>query len=241
MKEFKKKVIDLLEIVDKEESTNIKLVAEHLFDCFIQNGLVHIFATGHSHMFAEEMFYRAGGLVPVNPIFFPALMQHEGAIRSTKLERLSGLAKEIFDSVEKDKNDPFLIVSNSGINNVPVEMAMLAKEQGHLVIAVTSKNASLASTPRTISQKRLCEIADIVIDTHVPLGDGVMEYNGTKIGAVSSIIGSYIAQNIVLEIIDLYEKKGITPPIYKSANTLGGDSHNKKLYEQYKKRIHSLY
>lgn len=241
MKEFKNQVIDLLEIVEKEESSKIKLVAAHLFDSIVNNGLIQVFATGHSHMFAEEMFYRAGGLVPVNPILVPALMQHEGAIRSTKLERLSGFAKEIFDSIEKGINDPFIIVSNSGINSVPVEMAMIAKENGHLVIAITSKKASLASVPRTISEKRLCEVADIVIDNHVPLGDGVMDYNGTKIGAVSSIIGSFIAQSIVLEIIDLYEKKGITPPIYQSANTPGGDEHNKKLYEQYKKRIHSLY
>lgn len=241
MKEFQTQVARLLEIVEEKENQTIQKVAKILFDCFQQEGIVHVFATGHSHMFAEEMFYRAGGLVPINPILVPVLMQHEGAIRSTKMERLSGLAQTIYDSIDKRKDEPFIIVSNSGINSVPVEMAEIAKNEGHTVIAVTSVESSLSSLPRTNSHHRLCEVADIVIDTHVPKGDGVMDYQGTKIGAVSSIIGSYIAQNIVLEVVKQYTEKGLTPPVYQSANTEGGDEHNQNLYKTYQKRIHSLY
>ncbi len=241
MKEFYDKVIELITLVEKEENDNIKKTASILYNNFLNDGLVHVFATGHSHMFAEELFYRSGGLVQVNPILVPELMQHDGAIRSTKMERLSGLSKVIFDSLDIQENEPFIIISNSGINNVPVEMAEIAKEKGHFVIAVTSVIASSNSIPRTNSKKRLFEIADLVIDNHVPIGDGILEYNGTKIGAVSSIIGSYIAQNIVLEIIKLYEENNLTPSIYKSANTSGGDEHNQKLYEKYKNRIHSLF
>lgn len=241
MKEFYDKVNELITLVEKEENDNIKKTASILYNNFLNDGLVHVFATGHSHMFAEELFYRSGGLVQVNPILVPELMQHDGAIRSTKMERLSGLSKVIFDSLDIQENEPFIIISNSGINNVPVEMAEIAKEKGHFVIAVTSVIASSNSIPRTNSKKRLFEIADLVIDNHVPIGDGILEYNGTKIGAVSSIIGSYIAQNIVLEIIKLYEENNLTPSIYKSANTSGGDEHNQKLYEKYKNRIHSLF
>lgn len=241
MKKYFEEVTKLLEEITIVESNNINEAAKIMFQSLKDNKLVHVFATGHSHMFAEELFYRSGGLVGINPILEPALMQHEGAVKSTKLERLSGLAKIIFESVDKKDKEPFIIVSNSGINSVPVEMAKIAKENNHPVIVITSVNSSKNSTPRTINGKKLYEIADIVIDNHVPYGDGVFVENETKVGAVSSIIGSFIAQSLVLEVIKLYKENNLVPPIYQSANTLGGDEHNKILYETYKSRIKSLY
>lgn len=241
MKEFNEQVIKLINLVEEAENNKIKLAASILYNSFVEDGVVHVFATGHSHMFAEDMFYRSGGLVNVDPVLVPALMQHEGAIRSTKLERLPGLAKVIFDAVDKKDGEPFIIVSNSGINSVPVEMAQQAKENNHPVIVVTSLEASSKSKARTIDGKKLYQCADVVIDNHVPIGDGVLEIDNSLTGAVSSIIGSYIAQSIVLEVIKLYKEHHQEPPIYKSANTPGGDEHNKKLYEHYKSRIKSLY
>ena len=240
MIEFSKKINNILEDITKNEETNIKKAAKLIFDAMNKELVVHVFATGHSHMFAEELFYRAGGLVQVNPILEPFLMQHEGAIRSTQFERLEGIAKIIFSSLDLKDSEPFIIVSNSGINNVPVEMALIAKENNHPVIVVTSMNQSAKSKPRNKYDKHLYEVADIVIDNHTPYGDGVIEKEYGKIGASSSIACSFIAQSIVVEIVKLYEKQGITPPIYISANT-GGDEHNKKLYDKYKNRIKSLY
>lgn len=241
MKEFLNKINVLLEEVANCESENIKKAAVIMFESLKHNKLVHVFATGHSHMFCEEMFYRSGGLVGINPILVPALMQHEGAIRSTKLERTEGLAKVIYDSVDKVDKEPFIIVSNSGINAVPVEMAEAARQEGHPVIVVTSVESSKHSVARTKSGNKLYEVADIVIDNHVPYGDGVFEVCGTKTGAVSSILGNYIAQSLVWEVIKLYKENNLVPPIYQSANTPGGDEHNKRLYENYKSRIKSLY
>ena len=237
MKNYLNSVTKLLEEVTIKEEVKIKKAAKIMFESLKKNNLVHVFATGHSHMFAEEMFYRSGGLVGINPILEPALMQHEGAVRSTKLERVSGLAEIIFNSVDKKYEEPFIIISNSGINSVPVEMAIIAKKNNHPVIAVTSVDSSKNSKPRTITNQRLCEVADIVIDNHVPYADGVFEIDGTRIGAVSSIIGSFIAQSLVLEVIRLYKEENLVPPIYQSANTPGGDEHNKKLYDEYKNRI----
>ena len=120
-------------------------------------------------------------------------------------------------------------------------MAQQAKENNHPVIVVTSLEASSKSKTRTVDGKKLYQCADVVIDNHVPIGDGVLEIDNSLTGAVSSIIGSYIAQSIVLEVIKLYKEHHQEPPIYKSANTPGGDEHNKKLYEHYKSRIKSLY
>ena len=241
MKEFSVKINNIINEITKCEESNIKTCAKLIFDSMNNNGVVHVFATGHSHMFAEELFYRAGGLVQVNPILEPFLMQHEGSIRSTKFERLTGIAEIIFNSLDLRSKEPFIIVSNSGINSVPVEMAYLAKEKGHPVIAITSMTQSSKSNTRNKYDKHLYEVCDVVIDNHTPYGDGVIEKEYGKIGASSSIACSFIAQSIVIEIVNLYEEKGLIPPIYISANTPGGDEHNKELYEKFKSRIKSLY
>ena len=102
-------------------------------------------------MLAEEMFYRAGGLVAIDPVLRPFLMQHEGAISSTKFERLPGIAKIVFDGLDKQANDPFIVVSNSGINAVPVEFAQIARANNHKVIVITSVDSSKKLKPRTFA------------------------------------------------------------------------------------------
>ena len=200
-----------------------------------------MFATGHSHMLAEELFYRAGGLVTIDPVLRPFLMQHEGAISSTKFERLSGIAKIVYDGLDIKENDPFIVVSNSGINAVPIEFAQIARKNGHKVIVITSVESSKNLKSRTHDNMHLYECGDIVIDNHVPHGDGVIETKYGNVGAVSSIVSNYIAQSLVLEIVNLYIVNDLVPPIYMSANIEGGDEHNKKIYEEYKQRVKSLY
>ena len=237
---FTKEVIHLITLVDEKESENIKKASKLILETFKNKGIVHVFATGHSHMFAEELFYRAGGLVPIDPVLVPELMQHVGAITSTKLERKSGKAKEIFDSLDLKEKEAFIIVSNSGINAVPVEMAELAKEHGHPVIVITSVNASKKLESRVSSNKHLYDFGDVVIDNHIPYGDYFVDTKSGRTGSASSIIGSYIAQRLVLEVIKLSEEEGITPPIFQSANISGGDSHNEKLVKEYQERIKPL-
>jgi uncharacterized phosphosugar-binding protein len=241
MKEFTEKVKEIIDIVYKEEQVNIKKAASLIFDSIKDGGILHVFATGHSHMLAEEMFYRAGGLVAIDPVLRPFLMQHEGAISSTKFERLPGIAKIVFDGLDRKERDPFIVVSNSGINAVPIEFATIARENNHKVIVITSVESSKNLKSRTVDNKHLYECGDIVIDNHVPHGDGIVETKYGNVGAVSSIVCSYIAQSLVLEIINLFIQNNITPPIYMSANIEGGDEHNKKIYEEYKQRVKSLY
>lgn len=241
MRDFTVKVKDIIDEVFEKEQQNIKEAATVIFESIKDNGVLHVFATGHSHMLAEEMFYRAGGLVAIDPVLRPFLMQHEGAISSTKFERLTGIAAIVFDGLDVKENDPFIVVSNSGINSVPVEFAQIAKNNGHKVIVITSVESSKKLKARTVDGKHLYDAGDIVIDNHVPHGDGVIETKYGNTGAVSSIVCSYIAQSLVIEIINLFIENNIVPPIYMSANLNGGDEHNKKIYEEYKKRVKSLY
>lgn len=237
---FTEKVNNLLKLVDEKETTNIKKAADIIYKSFINKGILHVFATGHSHMFAEELFYRAGGLVPIDPILIPELMQHVGAITSTKLERVSGKSKLIYESLDLKAGEPFIIVSNSGINAVPIEMAEIAKVNNHPVIVITSVESSKNLVSRVRSGKHLFDYGDVVIDNHVPHGDSLVQTKNGPTGASSSIICNYIAQRLVLEIISLYEKDGLVPAIYQSANTVGGDEHNQELIKEYQKRIKSL-
>lgn len=238
---YSNEIINLIKEVEEKEEKNINDACEIIYKSMKNDGVVHVFATGHSHMFAEELFYRAGGLVQVNPILEPFLMQHEGAVRSTQFERVSGIAQKIFDSINLKENEPFIVVSNSGINSVPIEMAQIAKKNNHPVICLTSKEISKTLKSRTIDNKKLYEVGDVTIDNHSPFGDGVIDSKYGKVGATSTILNSFIAQKIVLKIIELYEKDGLVPPIYQSANTPGGDEHNKFLYDKFKNRIKCLY
>lgn len=239
MNEFKDIVKNIIDEVTTCEHDNIIKASNIIFNSVKDEGILHVFATGHSHMAAEEMFYRAGGLACVDPILVPMLMQHEGSIRSTKAERLKGLAKVIFDSLDLKDNEPFIIVSNSGINAVPIEMALLCKENNYPVIAITSMSAK--NTKSRYNDMHLYEVADVVIDNHVPLGDATINIDGFNTGAISSIITTYIMQSIVINVVKLFRDNNMIPPIYLSANTPLGDEHNKTIYEKYKGRIKSLY
>ncbi|HHW48155.1 MAG TPA: SIS domain-containing protein [Clostridiaceae bacterium] len=236
-------VTNLLNEIEKTQNEVIKEAGKVISEAIENGGVLHAFSTGHSHMVVEEMFYRAGGLMPVNPILDPALMLHEGAFKSTKIERLSGYASVIFESVKFQKGEPILIISNSGINPVPVEMALLSKQNGQRVIAITSVTLSRSLQSRHDSGKKLMDIADYVIDNCIKDGDASIEIEeyGQRVGAVSSIVGIYIAQKLVISVVNEFLKKGKKPPIFMSANVPGGDEHNAYYINKYSERIRGLY
>ena len=120
-------------------------------------------------------------------------------------------------------------------------MAEICKDNNHPVIVITSKKSSELLQSRNDKGLHLYDLGDVVIDNHAPMGDGTVESPYGKLGSTSTILNSYIAQKLVLMIIEKYAKDGLTPPIYMSANVSGGDEHNKALYEKYKKRIKALY
>lgn len=231
-------VIDILNRIEETQSENIEKASAYIKKNIDDGGILHAFSTGHSHMLVEEIYYRAGGLVPINPIFDPALMLHEGVLKSTNLERLPGYAKVIFDNYETKADEPIIIISNSGINPVPIEMGMLAKEKSMKVIALTSASVSQKATSRHESGLKLMDTADIVIDNCIEGSDAsiYIEETGHRIAAVSTIAGAYILERLVISVANRFLEEGKTPPIFMSANVKGGYEFNEDLLKRYSSR-----
>lgn len=187
------------------------------------SGTLHIFGTGHSHMLVEEAFYRAGGLVKIEPILNTGLMLHESAPKSTLFERLPGYAAILLADRGIKPGDVFLIASNSGRNAVPVEAAEIASEKGCQVIAITSLKHSRRVSSRAPSGRKLFEIANIVIDTTTPYGDASLNIPGLErpMGPVSTIAGIAILNSVLAVAANTLVQMGQPPEVYISANVEG--------------------
>jgi uncharacterized phosphosugar-binding protein len=154
------------------------------------------------------------------------------------LERDPSIVAELWDISTIHPGDVFLIASNSGVNGSIVGLALLAKEKGHQVIAVTSLQHTMQVQPKHASGQRLCDVADIVIDNLAPYGDATIALEGgVPVGAVSSITSAFIAQLLTLGVAERISAKGQVPPLYLSANIPGGDEHNHALEKKYEGRI----
>jgi uncharacterized phosphosugar-binding protein len=226
----------------QSQTDQFELIAGHIYKSLSCGGILHVFGSGHSHSIAEELFHRAGGLVPVNPLFEPTLMPHSGPRTVGPTERLSGFASVIINSHDLQKGEVILIASNSGINAVPVEMAELAKEKGLFTVGITSITHSKNVPSRSKNQKKLFEVVDALIDIGSPKGDACVEIKTSqiKVAPLSGISTLIAAELLVCRICEIYSENHQKPPVYQSANTPGGDEHNKKLEEIYRPRIKSL-
>ena len=233
------RLCEMLATIERDEEPAITRAAQAIYRSMCAGGVLHVFSTGHSHMIVDELFYRTGGLVPVNPVLSTELMLFEGALAGTLIERQPGKAEEILGKAGLVAGDSIIISSNSGINTAPVEAALYARSHGLTVICVTSASVSREMTSRHPDGKRLYEVADVVIDNHAPAGDGLVEIPGTGMitGGASTFGSLFIAQRIVLKVENLFLADGETPPIFKSANLPGGDDFNLALMKQYSARI----
>lgn len=224
----------LEETIQAEESAVIE-AATLVVQSLLKGGRFYAFGTGHSHIIAEEIYVRAGGLALVHAILPPEVLLHEMPTKSTVIERLEGYAEGILDLYEVEEKDTLLVISNSGRNNVPVEMCLGAKKRGLNVIAMTSKQHASQTSSRHKNGKLIGDIADVTIDNHAPKGDAGFYVDGvqTPVGPVSDFTGVALAQALVVTIVDLLEKEDFDMPIFKSSNVDGADGYNKELFDQY--------
>jgi uncharacterized phosphosugar-binding protein len=235
IKTYTERITAILTSIEEKQSDNLKKAAELFVECVKNDNLIHVFGTGHSHMMGIEMFVRAGGLANVNAMLDCTITTADGAQKGGDVEKLEGLAEIIWNNYDIKQDDIMIIVSNSGRNAVPVEMAMKAKEEGLKLIVITALEQSRNTTSRHASGKKLYEFADIVLDNSVPPGDSLMSFGDVKSGPGSTISGCFIVNCILVETLEMLHEQNIALPVFGSQNVDGFD--NDSLYAKYKSRI----
>lgn len=208
-----------LAIAERAASTQVEAI-RRAAELVVDARVFWVFGTGHSHLIAEELYGRAGGLADVRAVLEPGLMLHEGLLKSSLLERLPGLADVLLQTNDIGAGDVVLIASNSGRNAVPVEFALGARAKGAKVIALTSLAHSTAVSSRAPGGQRLFEVADVVIDNCGEPGDALIEVEGSpeRTGATSTLVGALLTQALTVEIVTQLTTRGKTPNVLRSLN-----------------------
>ena len=246
-REYMGRVTSLMERILDEEDEPLRRAALAVADAVAEDRLVYVFGPGgHSAMSSEEVFFRAGGLVAVSPLLDTGVMLVGGAVRSTAIERTPGYAKAVLDDFGVGDGDLLVIVNAYGINACTIDAALLSKERGTRTIAVTSRSLQ-AELPqghpsRHPSGKNLADIADIVVDCKVPMGDALLTVPGVRqaVGPSSSYLNALALNLIMLGAVEELARRGIDPAIWQSANSPGGDEANAAHVERYRGRVKRL-
>lgn len=238
MFEYVEKMTAYLHELAHSQQPQLASAAQWFAEAIVNERIIHAFGTGHSQMVAMELFTRASGLANVNTVLDDMVMSMGGARRGGAVERISGLADILWDKYDIRPEDVLLIVSNSGRNALPIEMAMRAKREGVKTIAITSLSQSKQYPSRHASGQKLFELADLVLDNGVPSGDGLMQIGGRLTGPVSSMAGILLVNTIATEAMKLAAAQGVSLPVYHSQN-IDGPS-NDELYRKYENRIKHL-
>jgi uncharacterized phosphosugar-binding protein len=240
-KQYFDNLIERLQKLAEEQIPAIEQAANMLADTIENGHRIFAFGCTHSSLPIQDLVYRAGGLMLINPIYAPALtaMDARPATLSTSIERIPGYAKAVLDNQPLEPDDVLIVVSVSGRNHMPIEMAQEAQTRGLKVIGLTSRKYSGAVSSRHPSGKKMHEFVDIILDCQVDPGDAVLEAEGVpqKFCPVSGVINPAILQAMVAATVEELLNRGITPPVFLAANVPGGDEYNAKLMAQYKDRI----
>jgi uncharacterized phosphosugar-binding protein len=229
---------DITESARDEVAAAARLIA----DCVRSDGVIQAFGTGHSQALVLELAGRAGGFVPTNRLSMADLVLYGGddpsALADPLLERSEGVAERLYRLAGPSPQDLFVIVSNSGVNHVVVELALQAKERGHRLLAITSLAHTRAVPAGHPSGRKLADLADVVLDNRAPRGDSLLGLpGGGSVCALSTLTGVMLVQMAVAEAAGLLLDAGERPPVYVSANVPGGFESNLELEKRYAGRI----
>ncbi|MEM9949956.1 MAG: sugar isomerase domain-containing protein [Chloroflexota bacterium] len=227
---FHQHTLNQFQQIVEHEQAHISAAAQAIASSIINENDFLTFGSGHSELVAREAMWRAGGLGCAMTIIDPS---------GGDVERLEGAASLIFGHYVLREGSTIIIISNSGINPVPIEAAQLCKNVGLTVVAITSHQHSEDVSARHSSGQKLYDIADITIDTHTPRGDSAISMTGNdlKVGATSTLAGVFIMQSIIVEAAQAMQSQGYEPPVVVSANVPEGDAHNSHIKNRYFQRL----
>jgi uncharacterized phosphosugar-binding protein len=235
--EYFARIMALQQQVLESQRQQLYAVASAMTETFVRDRRIFTFGTGHSHMLAEEGHFRAGGLANVVPMLLSAVMLHESTLLSGQLERTAGVARSLFDRYRPIAGEMIFVFSNSGVNQMPVEMATTAKEHGLITVAVCSR-AYAQVAPLSGIHQRLPEVADYVIDNGGQPGDSLIALDGSpwRVGPSSTVIGALIWNALITESAFQLKARGVEVPVFASANLPGAAEHNAALLSNWQTR-----
>ena len=233
MSEYLNKIIKNLTEIEKDERDALAKATRAVADTIKRDGLIFVFGCGHSHLPGLDAFYRAGGLANVSPMLDTDLMLHNGAAKSSRMEKMSGIAPEIFRRYVPTEKDMLFVFSASGKNRLPQEMAIAAREAGLVTVGVSSSSYFERGG-------KLHECVDIAIDCKIPSGDACIDVGEAKMGGLSTAAACFILNTCLIEGAKLALAEGTVPPVYLSGNVDGGREHNIKLEDAFLGRVKHL-
>ncbi|MGW1020898.1 SIS domain-containing protein [Streptomyces niveus] len=233
--------IGLLERVRDEEAANIAAAGKAIADTVAAGGRVFAFGAGHSSLAAQDVVYRAGGLALMNLLNVPGVMGVDvmPATLGSALERVDGLASAVLDSSPATSGDVLVIISLSGRNALPVEMALNARALGLTVIGVTSVAYATETKSRHVTGTYLKDHCDIVLDSKIAVGDAELSADGIEapFAPASTVVTSALMQAMVATAAGDLVARGVEPPMLRSGNVDGGHEWNGRLMTEYGDRI----
>ena len=241
-RDYRDRIVAIMDGLLAREGAAMDAARDAIAMALAGGGVLHVAGSGHSHMIAEEVFYRAGGIAAAQAILDDDLMLHRGAERSTRIEREEGQAARVLADYAIAPGDVVVVASNSGRNAYPVELALEAKARGAVVIALTSLAHARAVASRHASGLRLFEVADIVLDNGGEYGDAALPIPGgtQRMGPTSSVVGIWLINALIAEAVAALTARGIAVDVYESANADGSGGGTEAIVARWRGRIRGL-
>lgn len=234
-------LIEILKQIKIEEEPALREAAVMITDSFQAGKRIFGFGCTHSSLPIQDVVYRAGGMMLVNPILAPGIasLDVHPTTMTSAIEQLEGYAKILLDNQPIEEGDVLIIVSMSGRNAVPVEMAKIASERGIKIIGITAFDYTKNVASRHPSGKKMYEYADIVLDNKVPKGDALIEVANFpyKFSPVSGVASNAILHALMTMVAEEMLARGEEPPVFVSGNLDGGAAQNKRLLEKHGDRV----
>lgn len=226
-------VVGLVDQLKTTQKDNIEQAARLFADSLKNGGMLQAFGSGHSQAGASELCFRAGGFIPTKQIKEPAGGAYEG---------IEGVGTSFMKKVDVREHDVVVLISNSGRNPLPIEIAIESKKKGAKVVAITSMESTVRLKSKHSGGKNLYEYADVVLDNCVEEGDAMLSLEGldTKICGMSAITTAVLIQATVYRAAEMLLEEGIVPPVFKSQNIEGGPEYNDALRAAFFDRMYHI-
>src|SRR4051794_35481726 len=249
--EYLSRCRELVEAVERQQGA-IQQAAHWFAETILAGRMVHLFGSGHSRIMVEEMWPRYGSFPGFNPIVELSLSFHNpvvganGQRQAMFLENVSGLAERILRNFDLSPKDSALVISSSGCNLVPVEMAAEFRKRGVKVVAIISRKHSEASSSRHPEGKKLQDFADLTLDTGAPVGDAMVKISGleTPVAPGSTVGGCLLVNSIKAEVAARLTAAGQPPRVLSSGAVLGSERATnlfEAAYDEHARRLAALY